>query len=209
MDEVKKKYWLFTPEGWPVQRVMTRGWQTADIDAVGEKPGDLEYSSGDYPEMEMWGDGANILNDEDANDWAEHHCRRVEVYDGFYASDFSSYSPGQVEVEPPIEPWPDEIVQLCREATGLYDTRTSYKEMLRWLPKRYQTDTFETVMQRFLIGPVEDELKRIEDTVSKFIAAQPKDLKLEETEDIELVDEPCPVNRRPMSTCPEGCTHGR
>lgn len=26
--------------------------------------------------------------------------------------------------------------------------------------------------------------------------------------DVQLIDEPCPVNRRPQSTCPDGCDHG-
>lgn len=28
------------------------------------------------------------------------------------------------------------------------------------------------------------------------------------TTNCDLLDEPCPVNRRPQSTCPDGCTHG-
>ena len=30
----------------------------------------------------------------------------------------------------------------------------------------------------------------------------------DDEEDVQLVDEPCPVNRRPKSTCPDGCSHG-
>lgn len=102
------KFWYFTPEGWPAQRVMTRGWQSADIDKCGQTPHELEYSSGDFPDMEMWGDGVITLCDEAADDWLLHHCRLVEVYDGFDVNDFSRYQYGapdeQQALPPPLEP---------------------------------------------------------------------------------------------------------
>lgn len=188
-DEKAPRYWYFTPEGWPVQRVMTRGWQSADLDKCGPTTSDIEYSSGGYPDMELWGDGVIICVDEDADDWLLHHCRLVEVYEDYSPWEWSKYAyiDGQrVEAKPPVEPWPQDLIDACLQVTSLYDVRTSYKEMLRWLPTRFKTDTLDIVMGRFLLGPINAEIERVEAMVKAHRAAHPDITKLEEPDDAQV-----------------------
>lgn len=184
-DEKAPRYWYFTPEGWPVQRVMSRGWQSADLDKCGPTTSDIEYSSGDYPDMELWGDGVIVFADEDADDWLLHHCRLVEVYEDYSPWEWSKYeynaeAGGQVEQKPPVEPWPQDLIDACLRVTSLHGVRTSYNEMLRWLPIRFKTDTFGVVMDRFLLGPTNAEIERVEAMVTAHRAAHPDITKLEE-----------------------------
>lgn len=187
-DEKKPRYWHFTPEGWPVENVMTRGWQSAIIDSCGPATSEIEYSSGDYPEMELWGDGVSVVCDEDASDWLMHHCRLVEIPENFDISKAGRYAwvdGQQVDTEPRVEPWPEELCEACGKAPSLHDVLTSYNEALRWLPTRFKTDTFEIVMERFLLGPVKAEIAGIEAMVAAHRAKHPDITKLEEPDDAE------------------------
>lgn len=188
---------FFAPNGLPITRAAGISFDSPDIELDHEGNSDLgafdQFPSFDRFEIPWLG---YILLDSTGSEWLEQHCRLIEVDD-----DFDVWADKETDLA-----WDKAIVSACHRVQCLGQTLWCTEKLRRWSAEDLLDDpVFSVAIETIIEGRVKGEIATLQEQIRVWRAANP-DVTTMLSEDAE--DAPCPINRRPQSTCPDGCTHG-